>query len=141
MKMKKKIRILALSVLFVGCVPAPKPTIGAGTGIGSAQIHSEYGQAPRNYATAIRNYFSTKIKRGSTAQYKFSRPERAYRRKGLVYGGDIAWKGWLVETTVAVPTRTGRYLAPRKYMVLFKGEQVIDDILGDNHKLLTRVDR
>ena len=139
--MKKSLGILGVSLLFVGCVPAPKPIIGVGTGIGAEVAHSAYGNAPRNYKRAIRNYFSTKIKRGSTAQYKFSRPERAYKRKGLVYGGEVAWKGWLVETSVAVPTRTGRYLTPRKYMVLFKGEQVVEDILGEKHKLLTRVDR
>ena len=139
--MKKSVGILALSVLFVGCVPAPKPVIGAGTGIGAGVAHSEYGQPPRRYATAIRNYFSTKIKRGSTAQYKFAPPRRAFKRKGLVYGGDVAWKGWIVETTVAVPTRTGRYLTPRKYMVLFSGEQVVEEILGTHHKLITLVDR
>ena len=136
--------VLGVSFLLVGCVqvPAPQPTIGIGIGIGSAQGEvSEYGNPPRNYMTAIRSYFSTKLKRGVTAQYKYSSPKRAYKRKGLAYGGDVAWKGWLVETSVAVPTRTGRYLTPRPYMVLFSGEQIVEDILGNSHKLLTKVDK
>ena len=140
--MKKTLGSLALLVLFVGCVPAPKPNIGLGTGIGSAQgVRSEYGQPPRNYVTSIRDYFSSRLKRASTAQYKYSKPKRAYKRKGLAYGGEVAWRGWLVETSVAVPTRTGRYLTPRPYMVLFSGEQIVEDILGNEHKLLVKVDK
>ena len=68
-------------------------------------------------------------------------PKRAYKRKGFAYGGDIAWKGWLVETSIATPTRTGRVLTPKPYMVLFSGEQVVEHILGYSHKLITKVDR
>ena len=139
--MKRSLVIVTVGLFFVGCVPAPKPVVGAGVGIGSSVIHTEYGNPPRNYATAIRNYFSTKLRGGSTAQYRFSEPKRAYKRKGLVYGGDVEWKGWLVNTTITVPTRTGRYLSPKHYMVLFRGEQVVEDILGQEHKLITIVDR
>jgi len=138
--MKKSIIVSVVAMLFVGCVPQPKPSIGLGVGIGSSVIHSEYGQPPRNYRVAIRNYFSAKLKRGSTARYAFSTPKRAYKRKGLVYGGDVSWKGWRVETSVAVPSRTGREQRPRNYMVLFKGEQIVEDILGNSHSLLVKVD-
>jgi len=146
--MRQILTILGVSFLLVGCVqvPMPKPQSQAplGTEIGIASGHgevSEYGNPPRNYVTAIKSYFSTKLKRGEEAQYKYSSPKRAFKRKGLAYGGDLSWKGWLVETSVAVPTRTGRYLTPRPYMVLFSGEQIVEDILGNSHKLLTKVDK
>ena len=160
--MRELLTVLGISFLLVGCVqvPAPKPqsqtqtqpslgtTIGSTTTTGRETVHSggsvevsAYGTPPHRYATAIKSYFTTKLKRGAEANYKFSKPKRAYKRKGLAYGGDLAWKGWLVETLVAVPTRTGRYLTPRPYMVLFSGEQIVEDILGNSHKLVTKVDK
>ncbi len=143
--MKRSLVILSLSVLFVGCVPAPQPNIGLGTGIGigTAQSHENngaYGEPPHLYATAIRTYFSTKLKRAAQAQYRFKPPVKAYKKKGLAYGGGVAWRGWLVETLVAIPSRTGRLSTPKPHMILFSGEQVVEDILGKSHKLLVRVE-
>ena len=147
----------ALMLLFTACVPVVhpqpqqpqlQPQIGLGTPIGSktppvsvASSDSEYGEKPLGYATAIRKYFTGKIARGNLSQYKFGAPKRAYKKKGFAYGGDIAWRGWLVETSIATPTRTGRLLTPKPYMVLFSGEQVVEHILGYSHKLITKVDK
>lgn len=151
--MKQRLTILALSMLFVGCVPTPQPTIGIGRGVGvpigttasrqeprATANYGAYGQPPRSYATAIRTYFSTKLKRASLAQYQFKSPVKAYKKKGLAYGGDVAWRGWMVETLVAIPSRTGRLTSPKPHMMLFSGEQVIEDILGNSHRLLVRVE-
>lgn len=141
--MRNIVGILAVVGLMSGCVPAPKPTIRLGTGIGipQQQVTSAYGVKPKHYSRAIKNYFSSKLTRGEQGQYKFGEPKRAYKQKGFAYGGEVAWKGWLVETLVAIPTRTGRYLTPKPYMVLFKGEQIVEHILGNSHKLLTKVDK
>ena len=150
--MKQTIWILAIVGLVSGCVPMPqvKPSIGIGTGIGlppitnteiTPQTNSEYGLKPQHYQQAIKNYFSSKLTRGDKGHYRFSEVKRAYKKKGLAYGGALSWKGWLVETLVATPTRTGRYLTPKPYMVLFKGNQIVEHILGNSHKLLTKVDK
>lgn len=140
--------ILSVATLFTACVPAPKPQLGTSiTGTNSESSNSsvvtstEYGARPSNYVSSIKNYFSTKLSRAENAKYKFSEPKRAYKRKGLAYGGEVDWKGWLVETSVATQSRTGRFLTPKPYMVLFKGNQVTEHILGNSHKLLTKVDR
>lgn len=143
--MRGSLVILSFSVLFVGCVSVPQPTIGLGTGIGigTAQSHENngvYGEPPHSYATAIRTYFSTKLKRASQVQYRFKPPVKAYKKKGLAYGGEVAWRGWMVETLVSIPSRTGRMSTPKPHMMLFSGEQVVEDILGKSHKLLVRVE-
>ena len=142
--MKNILGIIVIVGLMSGCVPttgSPKPTIGLGTGIGIPQsTGSAYGIKPNRYQTAIKNYFSTKLTRAESGQYKFGEPKRAYKQKGFAYGGELDWKGWLVETSVATTSRTGRYLTPKPYMVLFKGEQIVEHILGNSHKLLTKVD-
>ena len=141
--MKKRLSILTLSVLFVGCVPAPKPIIGLGTGIGSStqNVDLEYGRSPRNYASAIRDYFSSRLKHPKGASFQTTAPKKAYKRKGLAYGGEVAWRGWLVETRISEKSRTGRYHTPKPHMVLFSGDQVVEDVLGSSHKLITIVDR
>ncbi len=140
--MKKRLGILTLSVFFVGCVPAPKPTVGLGTGIGSSiQNDSEYGRPPRNYTSAIRDYFSSRLKHPKGASFQTTAPKRAYKRKGLAYGGKVAWRGWLVDTRISEQSRTGRYHSPKPHMVLFSGDQIVEDILGSSHKLITIVDK
>lgn len=156
--MREKVAIVMTVGFLTGCVPTmqPKPTIGIGTGIGippqtnttigttigtPQQPISAYGMKPRDYQQSIKDYFSSKLIRGEQGRYKYGEPKRAYKRKGFAYGGELAWKGWLVETSVALPTRTGRYLTPKPYMVLFKGEQIVEHILGNSHKLLTKVDK
>ena len=135
--------IVVATALFSGCVPAPKPQVGTtlGTSVGGASTSLEYGSRPSSYASSIRSYFSTKLARANEAQYKFSEPKRAYKRKGFAYGGDVDWKGWLVETSVATTSRSGRLLTPKPYMVLFTGNQIVEHILGNSHKLLVKVDK
>jgi len=145
--MKQLFGILMVAGLATGCVvPAPQPTIGIGTGIGIGtqipqQSDSEYGFKPRNYKSAIKSYFSAKLKRGAQAHYQFGLPKRAYKKKGLAYGGELAWKGWMVETLIALPSRTGRLTQAKPYIVLFSGNQIVEDILGTSHRLLTQVDK
>jgi hypothetical protein len=152
--MNKRVNAITFTVfvgIFAGCVPAPilKPQSSLGGSSGtvreSSAVHTvvdkEYGAKPIHYVSSIRAYFSNKIPRGNLSTYKYGKPKRAYKRKGLAYGGDIAWKGWLVETSIATPTRTGRLLTPKPYMVLFSGEQIVEDILGYSHKLVVKVDK
>ncbi len=153
-----KIKIITLTIIslfFVGCLPPPtsKPQISLGGIIGSHRrvlppesisqpvIDKEYGAKPTNYLNAIRAYCSTKIARANISQYKYGKPKRAFKRKGFAYGGAVEWKGWLVEASIATPTRTGKLLTPKPYMFLFKGEQVVEHVLGNSHKLIIKVDK
>lgn len=136
-----KIFIFTLLILFSGCVaikePKPKSNRPTGTPIRTAK--SVYGTPPIDYKQKIKRYFAVRLNRGNLAKYKFSKPVRAYKRKPLAYGSGIEWRGWLVDVLVSVPNRYGRYLT-RPYMVLFKNSQIVGDILGNKHKLITRVD-
>ena len=142
-KTLKFMSVIVATVLFSGCVPAPQPKTGAtlGTSVGGSQSLDEYGLRPSNYVSSIQSYFSSKLTRADEAKYKFSQPKRAYKRKGLAYGGEVDWKGWLIETSVATRSRSGRLLTPKPYMVLFTGNQIVEHILGNSHKLLVKVDK
>ena len=146
--MSKRLKIMGImvaTVLFSGCVAVPQPQVQRGIGSvinhPTSVVDKEYGAKPSNYASSIRSYFSSKLPRAKDAKYKFSDPKRAYKRKGFAYGGDVEWKGWLVETSIATKSRTGRLLTPKPYMVLFSGNQIVEDILGNSHKLVVKVDK
>ncbi len=142
-KTLKFMAVMTATALFSGCVPAPKPQTGSilGRPVGGQASSGEYGLRPSNYVSSIQTYFSSKLPRAKDAIYKFSQPKRAYKKKGLAYGGGVEWKGWLVETSIATRNRSGRLLTPRPYMVLFSGNQIVEDILGNSHKLLVKVDK
>jgi hypothetical protein len=137
----KIIITLTISSLFVGCVPAggPKPPTKREPRLGTPIQRADYSYPPRSYRQTIKNYFSSKLKRAEMASYTFSKPQRAYKRRGLAYGGDIEWRGWLVDVSIAIPSRTGRMQQPKSHMVLFKNDVIVEDILGNEHQLITRL--
>ncbi len=141
-KKAKKIILLSISMLFAGCVatqsPKPKSTPLPKTN-GVPIRMTDYGYPPQNYKTTIKNYFANKIRRPEMASFVFSKPHRAYKRDGLAYGGNIVWKGWLVDVSIATQSRSGRLQTPKPYMVLFRGSTIVEDILGRHHQLITRV--
>ena len=127
-------------MIFTACVPTQQPQPRKeNPSLGTPIRTAEYGYPPRDYRNKIKNYFTNKIKRANLAHYTFSKPQRAYKRKGLAYGGDIAWRGWMVDVAIETQSRTGRMQKAKPYMVLFNNSVIVDDILGTKHKLLTRV--
>ena len=137
----KQISLLSSALLFVGCVSTQSPRPSTPATHGTPIQMTGYGFPPQNYRTTIKNYFANKIKRAKMASFVFSKPHRAYKRKGLAYGGDIVWRGWLVDVSIATQSRLGRLQTPRPYMILFNGSTIVEDILGRHHKLITRVDK
>lgn len=130
---------VAVTFLVTGCIPQPKPNIPTTPQIGDPIHNADYGYPPSNYQQSIRSYFSNRINRSELANYQFSKPQRAYKRNGLAYGGDVTWKGWLVDVSIAVPNKTGRMMSAKPYMVLFTQSVIVEDILGSDHQLVTRV--
>ena len=147
-KVKKEILIILIAISFEGCVikvpqkVSSRPIYQPPSRVHSSQptmITSEYGLPPKNYKKIIQNYFANKLKRPKMASFKFSKPQKAYKRKGLAYGGDIAWRGWLVDVLVSQKSRSGRLQSAKPHMILFSNSVIVDDILGNNHQLITRV--
>jgi hypothetical protein len=138
-KIFKSISLISSTLLFVGCVSTQSPKPANRPHYGTPIQTAEYGLPPVNYRTTIKNYFANKIKRPQMASFVFSKPQRAYKRSGLAYGGDIVWRGWLVDVSIATQSRSGRLQSPKPYMVLFNGSTIVEDILGSHHQLITRV--
>ena len=139
-KTVKKIVVFIATLTFTACVPTQVPTpIKDRPTFGTPIRTTQYGYPPRDYRNKIKNYFSNKIKRADSVHYSFSKPQKAYKRKGLAYGGDIAWRGWMVDVAIETQSRTGRIQRAKPYMILFNDSVIVEDILGSKHKLITKV--
>jgi len=132
--------MITSTIVISGCLPiqTPKPS-NHRPSLGTPIRTVEYGYPPLNYRATIKNYFANKIKRANSASYTFSTPQRAYKRRGLAYGGDINWRGWIVDVSIVTPSRSGRLMSAKPHIILFNNSVIVEDILGHNHKLLTRV--
>lgn len=98
--------------------------------------HLKSTDIPKDYKNTIKIYFSIDF---ANAVFSFSKPIKGYRRKGLAYGGEIVWEGWMVEVNITKKSRTGRLYITQPYLFFFKENQVIDSMLGNKHKLITKL--
>jgi len=138
----KKVIILSTIFAFTACVPTQRAKpISQNRPIreNSHAISAKYGYPPIDYVNKIKSYFFSRIKRADFAHYIFSKPQKAYKREPLAYGGKIDWRGWMVDVAIETESRTGRKQKPKPYMILFKDSIIIEAILGSKHKLITRV--
>jgi len=123
MKRFYAVGILSL-FLNTGCTPQPTPSV---------ILPSNFAVAPKAYKHSIENYFNAKVSTPNATHYEFKEPTKAYKREGFAYGGAVAWQGWLVDVKIK-----DKNIA-KPYMVLFQNEQIVDVILGNEHKLITRL--
>ncbi|TQV61994.1 MAG: hypothetical protein FNT15_08210 [Sulfurovum sp.] len=120
----KRLYAFGTFVLFsaTGCTPQPTPTL---------IMPSNFASTPKDYKHSIQNYFA--LKAPTKKVYDFKEPIKAYKREGFAYGGNVSWQGWLVDVKV------NENNIAKPYMILFKNEQIVDVILGNEHKLITRI--
>ena len=102
-------------------------TAASGVAKGFDDPDSEaFGAYPRDYPRIIQTHLLRFEDIPRKASLRFARPVRGYINKGLFQGGGIAWQGYLVDVTVAIPSRfegQGRELA---YTVRMRDGEVIE---------------
>ena len=108
------IYFLATALLLSGCASSfQKPKSSA-----------NYGIPPVNYEQTIKEYFESVLKDPESARYRFSQPIKAYENEGLLFGGKVAWLGYLVDTQVNAKNSYGGYVGYKPYVFLFNGSQI-----------------
>jgi ketosteroid isomerase-like protein len=98
----------------------PAPARGAST---------KYGDAPTNYEEAIRKYFLEHLKHPETVRYReITRPEQGYTTElagGLLMREKREY-GWTVKASIDAQDSHDRYVGPKTYTFLFRGERIVD---------------
>jgi len=98
----------------------------------SQERQNVYGNAPTDYRTAIRNYFSKKVDPNATIKYIFSRPTKAEKN-------NKSWKGWMVEVDLLKRNGKGQVLRSDSHLVLFKGNEIVEELSSSDRKKITKV--
>lgn len=132
--MKKTTIIIALAVaMTIGMT-------GCAGGFASPTATADYGQPPSNYEATIKQHFETLLKDPDSAKYRMSKPRKAYGNKGLLYGGGVAWSGYIVRVAVNSKNGFGGYVGYRPYTVVFYNDSIRDVFPGDGSPITHEVD-
>lgn len=103
---------------------------------------SDFGTLPRDSEWSVKNHFERSLKDPESARYRFGKFRRAYANKGLIYGGGVAWHGYLQEVEVNGKNSYGGYVGFKPFLVLFdkNSNTVFQSVPGTSSVLITIVD-
>lgn len=97
---------------------------------------ASWGDPPADYEERIRSHFDSFLKDGASARFRIQPPVRAYANQGLIHGGAVRWKGYLVRVDVNAKNSFGAYTGWKSYMVLLSLTGVWETIEGASHPLV-----
>jgi len=85
-----------------------------------------WGSYPKEYPRIIQTHLMRFEGLPKNASLRFGRPVKGYMNQGLFQGGGIAWQGYLVDVTVAVPSRFEGQEKEMAYTVRLRDGEVIE---------------
>jgi hypothetical protein len=113
---------------------------GVSNGFAEPGAGADYGRPPRGYADLIRKHFLRVMRVPDSASFRFGRPQKGYMNEGLLRGGGVAWRGYLVDVEVVRPAALfGDEIRSTPYVVRLRDGEVIDVHKGAEHGFLGRV--
>ncbi len=96
-------------------------------GFEEPEAEDDYGRPPVDYPAPVRHHFLRFLGVSEQASFRFGRPVRGTMNKGILRGGGIAWRGYLLD--VEVESREGVFGDARrsqKYVVRLRDGQIVD---------------
>ena len=123
--------VVLAAVLLLGACAGSFERLPPGTDLGSP---------PVGYEDAIKKHFEKTLKDPESARYRIGKPIKAYANNGLIDGGNIAWRGYMVDVQVNAKNSFGGYVGFKPYMVFFSGNSVVRVYEGSEHTLVHRLE-
>lgn len=103
--------------LMTGCASKPVDTTKA-----------DYGTYPTNYVELIKEYLRDKLVDPFSAQYRMSKPYKAYTRNAPVIGGSPAKYGYIVDVAVNAKNKIGAYVGEKRFRLLIKNDSIMGTV-------------
>ena len=91
--------------------------------------NTKYGDMPIHYQEAIQRYFQEHLKDPDSVQYREITPPQEGYTTGITGGilmREARHYGWTVKATIDAKDSHGRYVGPKSYTFLFRGEKIVD---------------
>lgn len=112
---------------------------GVSNGFEESKSNADYGKPPARYIDRIRAHFSHFMRIPSDSSFKFGKPERGYINQGILRGGEVAWRGYLVDVAVAPKPGLLESGKPRHYVVRMRDGEIVEVHKKDRASALQRV--
>ena len=129
-----KSKLVALTVIIIGIT-------GCAGGFKEINHNTVFGSPPENYKQSIQEYFKSEFDL-QTVKLRIGSPVKGYKNKGALFGGGIAWHGYIVDAQIASQPNVGMNI-PLPFIVLFDGEKIREHYVvtdwGENIVLIRRL--
>jgi hypothetical protein len=100
----------------------------------------DYGRPPADTAATVRDHFERVLRVPASASYRIGRPVKGFMNEGLLQGGEVAWRGYLVDVEVTQRAALfGSATRSQAYVVRLRDGRVVDVHRGAEHRFLGRV--
>ena len=110
----------ASTTLLSGCSITPT------TANASITAAADYGAYPDNYEALVKSHFHGILKDPYSAQYRFSKPYKAYLRSAPIAGGHPTIYGYIVDTRINAKNSYGGYTGEKLYRVFIRDWAVVE---------------
>jgi hypothetical protein len=98
---------------------------GVTHGFADPDAKGSFGSYPRQFAVEIRKHFLRFLDVPEDANFKFGKPQRGYRNKGILLGGDVDWQGYLVDVTVETQSKLSGRVKREDYVVRMRDGEIV----------------
>lgn len=110
---------------------------GLSKGYRAPSSEADFGSFPADYVEVVKKHF-VRIRRVSKeAGFSFGAPRRGYVNRGLLQGGGIAWRGYVVDVEVTTRRGISRQRATLPYVVRLRDGEVVE--VHENDTLIGRL--
>ena len=103
---KAQLASVALSFALVSCA-APPP-------------NADYGEYPSGYENDAKQQIANVLKDPDSARFQFGAPVKAYGNNGLIYGGGVAFIGYILPIEVNARNSFGGYTGYEDWFCLYE---------------------
>lgn len=98
---------------------------GVTKGFADPDSKASFGAYPKGFANEIRKHFLRFMDVPDDANFMFGKPQKGYRNKGILLGGEIDWHGYLVDVTVEIESKLSGHKKADEYVVRMRDGEVI----------------
>jgi len=85
----------------------------------------DFGRYPKDFATEIRKHFLRFREVPDDANFKFGKPQKGYRNKGILRGGEVDWHGYLVDVVVEMQSGLSGRKKIEGYVVRMRDGEIV----------------
>lgn len=123
--------LLALATLLGGCA-----------GLAPLPPNPDFGPPPVAYEESIKAHMETMLKDPESARYRFGQPRKGYANRGMAYGGQVLFVGYVVPVQVNAKNSFGGYTGFKPYQALvYGGTRGVKGVFeGSSHPLVHEVE-